>query len=76
MHTVNATGALGRQVRRVLRTTTWPTPSALAISPTPPPFFHPHQRLLGHMDLDTREWFDGVLTAAARQVVKEPPEVR
>lgn len=34
-----------------------------------------HQRLLGHMDLDTREWFDGVLTAAARKVVKEPPEV-
>lgn len=33
------------------------------------------QRLLGHMDLDTREWFDGVLTAAARKVVKEPPEV-
>lgn len=27
------------------------------------------------MDLDTREWFDGVLTAAARKVVKEPPEV-
>lgn len=35
-----------------------------------------YQRLLGHMDLDTREWFDGVLTAAARKVVKEPPEVR
>ncbi|CAM9151133.1 unnamed protein product, partial [Ectocarpus sp. 13 AM-2016] len=34
----------------------------------------PRQRLLGHMDLDTREWFDGVLTAAARKVVKEPPE--
>lgn len=34
------------------------------------------KRLLGHMDLDTREWFDGVLTAAARKVVKEPPEVR
>lgn len=34
-----------------------------------------HQRLLGQMDLDTREWFDGVLTAAARKVVKEPPEV-
>lgn len=32
------------------------------------------QRLLGRMDLDTREWFDGVLTAAARKVVKEPPE--
>lgn len=28
------------------------------------------------MDLDTREWFDGVLTAAARKVVKEPEEVR
>lgn len=27
------------------------------------------------MDLDTREWFDGVLTDAARKVVKEPPEV-
>uniref|UniRef100_A0A7S0W0F2 Cytoplasmic dynein 2 heavy chain 1 n=2 Tax=Hemiselmis TaxID=77924 RepID=A0A7S0W0F2_9CRYP len=36
----------------------------------------PRQQLLGHMDLDTREWFDGVLTASARQVVKEPPEVR
>ncbi|CAN0025795.1 unnamed protein product [Choristocarpus tenellus] len=36
----------------------------------------PRQRLLGHMDLDTREWFDGVLTDAARKVVKEPPEVR
>ena len=29
------------------------------------------QQLLGHMDMDTREWFDGVLTNAARQVVKE-----
>ncbi|CAM9184751.1 unnamed protein product, partial [Discosporangium mesarthrocarpum] len=36
----------------------------------------PRQRLLGHMDLDTREWFDGVLTDAAREVVKEPLEVR
>lgn len=34
------------------------------------------QRLLGHMDLDTREWFDGVLTAAARKVVKETSEVK
>ncbi|KAK3283536.1 hypothetical protein CYMTET_8768 [Cymbomonas tetramitiformis] len=32
------------------------------------------KQLLGHMDMDTREWFDGVLTAAARQVVKEPIE--
>ena len=27
--------------------------------------------LLGHMDLDTREWFDGVLVAAARAAVNE-----
>ncbi len=27
------------------------------------------ERLLGHMDLDTREWFDGVLTSAAQKVV-------
>ena len=27
--------------------------------------------LLGYMDLDTREWFDGVLTKAAKEVVKE-----
>ena len=26
------------------------------------------------MGLDTREWFDGILTVAARQVVKEPAE--
>jgi len=31
--------------------------------------------LLGHMDHDTREWADGVLTASARQVVKESAEV-
>ena len=36
----------------------------------------PRQQLLGDMDLDTREWSDGVLTDAARKVVKEPPEVR
>merc|ERR1711871_1025985 len=36
----------------------------------------PRVRLLGHMDLDTREWFDGVLTDAARKVVKEPLNVR
>ncbi|KAI8824969.1 dynein heavy chain and region D6 of dynein motor-domain-containing protein [Fimicolochytrium jonesii] len=32
-------------------------------------------RLLGHMDMDTREWFDGVLTSASRQAVKEPTNV-
>ena len=32
----------------------------------------PRQQLLGHIDLDTREWTDGILTYAARQVVKEP----
>jgi dynein heavy chain 2 len=27
--------------------------------------------LLGNMDIDTREWTDGIITSAARQVVKE-----
>ena len=36
----------------------------------------PRERLLGHMDMDTREWFDGVLTDAARKVVKEPLTTR
>ncbi|XP_042221258.1 cytoplasmic dynein 2 heavy chain 1-like isoform X2 [Homarus americanus] len=35
----------------------------------------PRQQLLGHIDHDTREWSDGVLTASARQVVREPPDV-
>ncbi|ETP46596.1 hypothetical protein F442_07177 [Phytophthora nicotianae P10297] len=35
----------------------------------------PRERLLGHRDLDTREWEDGILTAAARLVVKEPENV-
>ena len=32
----------------------------------------PRVQLLGHIDIDTREWSDGVLTAASRAVVKEP----
>eukprot|EP01033_Poteriospumella_lacustris_P002713 gene2718-1970_t len=36
----------------------------------------PRERLLGHMDIDTREWADGVLTDAARKVVKESADVR
>ncbi|KAG5501524.1 hypothetical protein JKF63_03353 [Porcisia hertigi] len=36
----------------------------------------PRHRLLGYMDADTREWYDGVLTAAARDVVKQPKEAR
>ena len=28
-------------------------------------------QLLGHIDLDTREWTDGVLTSSARQVVRD-----
>lgn len=34
----------------------------------------PRHQLLGHMDADTREWYDGVLTAAARAVIREPPD--
>ena len=32
----------------------------------------PRTQLLGHIDMDTREWTDGVLTYSARQVVREP----
>uniref|UniRef100_A0A8C4HFM7 Cytoplasmic dynein 2 heavy chain 1 n=1 Tax=Dicentrarchus labrax TaxID=13489 RepID=A0A8C4HFM7_DICLA len=35
----------------------------------------PRQQLLGHIDMDTREWADGVLTHSARNVVREPQEV-
>jgi dynein heavy chain 2 len=35
----------------------------------------PREQLLGHIDMDTREWFDGVITNSARLVVKEPLEV-
>ena len=33
-------------------------------------------QLLGYIDIDTREWTDGVLTYSARQVVKEPISVQ
>ena len=32
-------------------------------------------QLLGHIDIDTREWTDGVLTSSARQVVRESTDV-
>ncbi|KAG8470560.1 hypothetical protein KFE25_008981 [Diacronema lutheri] len=35
----------------------------------------PREQLLGKMDLDTREWFDGVLTASSRKVIKEEADV-
>ncbi len=35
----------------------------------------PRSQLLGNMNNDTREFTEGVLTASARQVVKEPQEV-
>ena len=34
------------------------------------------QQLLGFMDPDTREWNEGVLTAAARECVKQPLEIK
>ncbi|XP_013392185.1 cytoplasmic dynein 2 heavy chain 1, partial [Lingula anatina] len=36
----------------------------------------PRTQLLGHIDMDTREWTDGVLTYSARQVVREPQEIQ
>ena len=38
-------------------------------------FYRLFFQLLGHIDMDTREWSDGVLTNAARQVVREPLNV-
>eukprot|EP00117_Sycon_ciliatum_P036543 scpid1236/ scgid27488/ Cytoplasmic dynein 2 heavy chain 1; Dynein heavy chain isotype 1B len=35
----------------------------------------PRTQLLGHIDMDTREWSDGVLTNSARQVVRESIDV-
>ena len=35
----------------------------------------PREQLLGRMDADTREWFDGVITSAARQVVMNSNDV-
>ncbi|XP_067663541.1 cytoplasmic dynein 2 heavy chain 1-like isoform X1 [Haliotis asinina] len=36
----------------------------------------PRTQLLGQIDMDTREWTDGVLTYSARQVVREPQEIQ
>ncbi|CAK8696967.1 unnamed protein product [Clavelina lepadiformis] len=36
----------------------------------------PRTQLLGKIDLDTREWSDGVLTNSAREVVREPLDVQ
>ncbi|RDD40688.1 Cytoplasmic dynein 2 heavy chain 1 [Trichoplax sp. H2] len=36
----------------------------------------PRTQLLGQIDIDTREWSDGVLTYSARQVVREPIEIQ
>ncbi|KAG2385509.1 hypothetical protein C9374_003324 [Naegleria lovaniensis] len=35
----------------------------------------PRHQLLGHMDMDTREWFDGIITANSRNILKEEPDV-
>ncbi|XP_066286377.1 cytoplasmic dynein 2 heavy chain 1-like isoform X1 [Branchiostoma lanceolatum] len=36
----------------------------------------PRTQLLGYIDIDTREWSDGVLTSSARLVVKEPQDIQ
>ncbi len=36
----------------------------------------PRSQLLGFMDMDTREWNDGVLTDASKKVVKEDSSVK
>lgn len=34
------------------------------------------QQLLGYMDIDTREWNDGILTANSRKIIQEPLSTR
>lgn len=34
------------------------------------------QTLLGYMDMDTREWSDGIITYASRQAVKESVDTK
>lgn len=36
----------------------------------------PRERLLGHIDMDTREWYDGVITNASRAILDEPLDVQ
>jgi dynein heavy chain 2 len=36
----------------------------------------PRERLLGHIDMDTREWYDGVITNASRAILEESLEVQ
>ena len=36
----------------------------------------PRTQLLGQIDLDTREWTNGVLTVAALEAVDEPTEIQ
>ena len=36
----------------------------------------PRTQLLGHIDLDTREWTNGVLTVAALEAVDEPSDIQ
>ncbi|KAK2952775.1 putative Cytoplasmic dynein 2 heavy chain 1 [Blattamonas nauphoetae] len=35
----------------------------------------PRSQLLGHLDLDTRKWHDGILTSRARMISREPDNV-
>ncbi|KAL0047749.1 hypothetical protein WJX82_010930, partial [Trebouxia sp. C0006] len=65
------------------KSTIWRLLQAALTSLGRPPMLHAlnpkaisRHHLLGHIDADTREWTDGVLTAAARAVAKEPLEQR
>lgn len=60
---------------RLLRQAMIKTGQEVKIYTINPKAIHRH-KLLGEMDVDTREWSDGVLTQSAREVVKEPPSVQ
>ncbi|KAL3676900.1 hypothetical protein R1sor_026848 [Riccia sorocarpa] len=63
------------------KTTVWRVLQAALASSNQPVKVHilnpkglSRHQLLGHMDLDTQMWFDGVLTCLARKVAREPAE--
>lgn len=56
---------------QVLKQAQWKYLKKKIVTYTINPKSIPRTQLLGHMDLDTREWFDGVLTAAVIGAVRK-----
>ncbi|KAG8452968.1 hypothetical protein GDO86_004684 [Hymenochirus boettgeri] len=71
---VGPSGAGKSSLWRMLRTALNKTGKVVKQYTINPKAMARHQ-LLGHIDMDTREWSDGVLTNSARQVVRESQEI-